>query len=312
MAIILIENNEAIKGYISLKRKGEEKYIEYYIENKKTKENDLYSIAILNGNTGYIAEKIHTKTNTSNNNLIFKGTITDNPSLRDSIEDNIGICIQNKVNKMVFVDYFKKREFNKSKIIIKEFANSNNQTKTYTGDKNINNKELAISKVVNFDEKNIIKDNTNGESVLTRDLEDNYTDNSLNKNEIENTTWKYKSAKEFIDILSKKATVAKPIKIDNRKAIVLKISYYVFKNAYIDGNQYYISLNTIVGMFKQYLKKYGHFILTVVLRRNGEIKSLQIGIPGEENEIDLRGLEQFKYKYFNKTMGGYWMYHYEI
>lgn len=312
MAIIIIENNEAIKGYVSLKKKGGEKYIEYYIENNKIDENELYSIAILKDNIGHVVERLHTKINTSDNKLIFKGTITDNSLLQDSIEDNIGICIQNKDNKMVFVDYFKKKEFNKSKITIKEFANPNNYVKNYTGEKNINTKELAISKIVDIDEKNIVKDNTSKEDSLTRDLKDSFTANSLNENERKNSTWRYKSSKEFIDVLSRKATVIKHIKIERNKAIVLKLSYHVFKNAYIEGNQYYISLNTIVDMFKQYLKKYGHFILTIVLRRNGEIKSLQIGIPSEENEIDLRGLEQFKYKYFNKTMGGYWMYHYKI
>lgn len=313
MAIILIENNSLFKGYISMRNIKDKKHIEYHIEYASELKDTSYRIGVLDNYNGYFVKEIHFEPTLNKNKLCVNGNLETLNTINDARESDLGIYIQNKEGKILFANYFKKRDVDFKLIKI-----DNSFDGVRADDKHIDEIKNAkkIDETQNKTDKDKDKD-SDKECAIENNIE---PDDKINTKEVDyieeaKLNWREFETEDFTSKMSKIATIEKETRIDNCKTYIYKICYNVFKNAYIDGNNYYTAVNSIITMFKSDIKLKGHFLLSVLLKRNGEIKSIQLGIP-----VDMENTNQtmnickniFTYKYFNEKMGAYWMYNFEV
>lgn len=305
MAIVIIEENKDIRGYFSIKGHGLNKSLEYYIETQNSSGKIQFDIVYIIGDKGFVVKTIKEKNTNSKN--IYKGSIKNITFLvnEENIE-NEGVCILDKNDKILFAEYL-----NKKKIDMKDIK--------------IKNKQLDIENCFHHKPLDLKSNNETTCDFLFKNKEKSLDIPICNikpirdrKISIREVPFKLKSntnefkVSEFTKALCEKATTVKQTKIYSKDDLVIRISYFLFRDAFIKDNEYFLIIDTIINLFKDNIKKYGHFLISIIFRRNGQIKYIQIGIPDKEAFLSLEHLNSIKYKQITKSNNGYWFYKYEL
>lgn len=310
MALVIIEENKDIKGYFSIKGRSMTKKLDYYIEAEPTNRPAYFKIVYVLGNKGF-----NIKTITEpfiNSKKIYKGTFKDINKIEAKYKGTYeeGFCILGEYEEVLFAEYLNKKKINIDKLTIEDFNeydNSNNslplEKENYIEKKDdyIKQKEeYSTFKIKSFKSSNyksIIKKQRH-----CKDSNHININGNTNKNNI----------LEFINSLSNKATKFKKTKVYSKDDLVIRISYHMFKESFIQKNEYFILIDSIVNLFKNNIKKHGHFLISVIFKRNGQIKYIQIGIPDINGSLNLQNLSYIKYNSLSESNRGYWLYKYEF
>lgn len=300
MAIVLIEENKDIKGYFAIKGNYKDKSLEYHIENQSNNENIQLDIFYVMNNRGVLVKRI--KDRHFMDKKICKGSVKDILTFlkkEEQLSDE-GVCILDENKNVVFAEYLSKKKLNIKDIIIEE--------KDFDIDNELSHKSL-------MGEQSKEKENS-AVKKKRKPVHCRYTikPNQNNKPTLSSKPCQSEDCKilEFTKRLSEKATTVKKTKIYSKEDLVIKIPYFLFKDAFRKDNEYFLIVDSIVNLFKDNIKKYGHFLISIIFKRNGEIKYIQIGIPDKDTSLSLNNLNSLKYKQISESNSGYWFYKYEL
>lgn len=300
MAIVLIEENNDIKGYFAIKGNSKDRSLEYHIENQSNSENIQLDIFYVMNNRGVLVKRIKDKN--FMDRKICKGSVKDILTFlkeEEQLSDE-GVCILDENKNVVFAEYLGKKKLNIKDITIEE--------QDFDIDNDISNTSL-MAEDLEDKENNAVKKKLKPVRCRYK-----VKLNQDNKPPIGSKDYLLEDSKilEFTKRLSEKATTVKKTKIYSKEDLVIKIPYFLFKDAFKKDNEYFLIVDSIVNLFKDNIKKYGHFLISIIFKRNGEIKYIQIGIPDKDTSLSLNNLNSLKYKQISESNSGYWFYKYEL
>lgn len=304
MAVVIMEESEKVRGYFSIKNNNLNKTLDYYIETKSSNDSININVVYVVGNKGFTVKTI--QDDNIKDKKIYKGSIKDIISII-GCENNKdeGICVLGKNNEIFFAEYLNKKKINVKNLKIENVNKAYNEYE-----------DLACDCDDSSDDKNNI-DEALDESKNSINIKhiDTLKYKKVTKR---NTATVYYSTKQksnvsaLVNSLLDKATKFKKTKIYSKEDLVIRITYNLFKDALLIENEYFLLIDSIVNLFKSNIKKYGHFLISIVFKKNGQIKYIQIGIPDENASLNVQNLNSIKYKNITESNKGYWFYKYQL
>lgn len=311
MAMVLIEKSNGIKGYISIKQSNSKKLIDYYIEIVNPPNMESFDIVYINNNEGYIIKNIKPKLTLKEKN-IYQGSINNIKQFKDDSTDTIneGVCIINKEKEMLFGEYFNKKPFKIENINLNQVYKNNLTFKDEIKELVATTEEKETSHKFKLKNNRCLKKCTF--NIRSKNINKEFCSKKLKNNSETKELIETSDVDFFVNNLSNKATTVKNIKIQNKNDLTMKISYFIFKSSIDKSNKYYLVVDSIVNIFKSNIKKYGHFLISIIFKKNGEIKYIQIGVPDKLSSLNIQSLNSIKYKQIEESDCGYWFLKYEF